>query len=130
MNQTLERKAKNFTIVLSKVKDGPDDYAQGDRSRFVPPDDHRFLWFTLTIRNDAPGVQTFNYDRCDVDDGGDRILPALVDQDSAINILVEDEEKLDPAEQVTRRLAFPYPEDRLPTRLSCGEAVFELVLKP
>ena len=61
---------------------------------------------------------------------GDRILPALVDQDAAINILVDDEEELDPAEEVTRRLAFPYPEDRLPTRLSCGEAVFELALKP
>ena len=130
MNQRIERKAKDFTIVLSKVKDGPNDYAQGDRSRFVPPDDHRFLWFTVTIRNDTSSARVFNYERCDLDDGGDRILPALVDQDAAINILVEDEETLDPAEEVTRRIAFPYPEDRLPKRLSCGEAVFELALEP
>jgi len=129
MNQTIERKAKDFTIALTKVKDGPNDYSRGDNSHFVPPDDHRFLWFTVTIRNDSPVAKTFNYDRCDVDDGGDRILPALVDKDAAINILVDGEDELDPQEQITRRMAFPYPEDRLPTRLTCGEAVFELTLK-
>jgi hypothetical protein len=37
-------------------------------------------------------------------------------------------EELDPGEEITRRLAFAYPEDRFPSRLSCGELVVELSL--
>jgi hypothetical protein len=129
MNQPVERKAKDWTIVLTKVTDGPDSYAQGDQSRYVPPDDHRFLWFTVTIRNAAPTPRTFNYQRCDVDEGGDRILPALVDKDSVINALADEEEEIGSGQQISRKLAFPYPEDRLPTKLSCGEIVIELPLK-
>ena len=129
LSQPMERKAKGVTLTLTKVKDGPNSYATGGRTDYVPPDDNRFLWFTITIRNDSGASSTFNYDRCGVDFGGDEILPALVDKDSAINILADKEEELGAGEEISRNLVFAYPEDRYPSRLTCGEAVFELSLK-
>ena len=52
--------------------------------------------------------------------------------DRAWVILSEIHDKRDdvkPGEVVTRRLVFSYPENRFPTRLTCGEAVLPLTLK-
>jgi hypothetical protein len=42
--------------------------------------------------------------------------------------MADKEEEIDAGEEVSRRLAFAYPDDHLPTRLSCGDLVFELAL--
>jgi hypothetical protein len=126
LNQRIERKAKQWALIVEHVNDGPDDYARGDNVHFVPPSGMRFLWFKVRLRNDASARRSFNYDRCDLDDGEDRILPALVDKDMFINVTVDDADELDPGEEITRKIAFAYPEDHLPTRLMCGEIAIEL----
>jgi hypothetical protein len=128
MNHPVEREAKGWHLVLETVKDGPNDYARGDNVHFVPPSDSRFLWFKIRLRNTESTRRAFNYDRCDLDSGSDAILPAIIDKDAIINIMADKVEELDPGEEITRRLAFAYPEDRFPSRLSCGELVVELSL--
>jgi hypothetical protein len=126
MNQPVERAAKGWRLVLEQVKDGPNSYARGDNVHFVPPDGARFLWFTIRLRNTESAARTFNYDRCDLDSGSDAILPALIDKNAFINIMADKEEELAPGEELSRRIAFAYPDDKLPSRLACGELVVEL----
>jgi len=125
MNQRVETKAKGWTLVLKKIKDGPDDYATGN-GHFVPPSGKRFLSFAVTLRNDEGTARLFNYSRCDLDVGPDRALPVLVDKDMVINVLADEEETLKPREELPRVLIFSYPNDRLPTRLACGELLINL----
>lgn len=126
MNQPVERQAKGWHMVLENVKDGPNSYARGDNVHFVPPDGMRFLWFTIRLQNTESTRRSFNYDRCDLDSGSDAVLPALIDKNAFINIMADKEEDLDPGEEISRRLAFAYPDDKLPTRLACGELIVEL----
>jgi hypothetical protein len=126
MNQPVERQAKGWHLVLETVKDGPSDYARGDNVHFVPPGGMRYLWFKIRLRNTESTRREFNYDRCDVDSGQDAILPAIIDKDAIINIMADKVEGLDPGEEITRRLAFAYPKDHLPSRLACGELVVQL----
>ncbi len=125
MNQRIETKAKGWTLVLKKIKDGPDDYAVGN-GHYVPPSHKRFLSFAVTLRNDERTARPFNYSRCDLDSGRDRELPVLVDKDMVINVLADEEEILNPKEELSRVLIFSYPDDHLPTRLACGELVINL----
>jgi hypothetical protein len=126
MNHPIERQEKGWHLVLEKVTDGPNSYARGDNVHFVPPSGSRFLWFTIRLRNTENTSRSFNYDRCDLDDGANARLPAIIDKDAFINITAAEEEELDPGEELTRKLAFAYPDDKFPTRLACGELVIAL----
>jgi hypothetical protein len=130
MNQRVEAKAKDWNIAVTEVSDGPNRYNMGGNVTYVPGDDERFLWVSVAIRNDRAAEQTFTYDRCGLDLDSREVLPSVVDR--AWVILSEIHDKQDdvkPGEVVTRRLVFSYPENRYPTRLTCGEAVLPLTLK-
>lgn len=129
MNKRVVHEAKGWHMALESVKAGPNDYARGDHVHFQPPSGSRFLWFTIRLKNVESTPKTFNWDRCDVDSGEDVLLPALVDTDALINIEAGKEEELSPGQELGRRLAFAYPDHKLPTRLACGELVFPLQLQ-
>lgn len=128
VNQRIEQRGGGWTITLLKLTDGPDTYSY-QNFRYEPGDDEKFLRATIEVRNDANVPRAFNYDRCDLDAGHQRLLPSLVDRDWVLNALADDVEDYDPGETKTRVLIFSYPEDQLPTRLACGEAVIALPLR-
>jgi hypothetical protein len=130
MNQRVEAKAKDWTIAVTEVSDGPNRYNMGGNVTYVPADDERFLWVSLSIRNDRAAAQTFTYDRCGIDLNSQEVLPSVVDRAWVILSEIHDkQDEMKPGEVVTRRLVFSYPESRLPTRLTCGEAVIPLKLQ-
>jgi len=127
LEQRVERSSGGWTVALTKLRDGPNAYERGNNVRNVPAAGTRFLWAWITLRNDQRTPQVFNYDRCDLDDGGSRVLPGLVDRATFVNLpLMDTTDQLDPAEQLERRLIFSFPVDRFPTRLACGDVVIPL----
>jgi hypothetical protein len=127
LNRPIESKAKEWTLVVDKLRDGPNSYGTGN-GHIEPESGARFLWFNVRLRNDAAVTRSFNYDRCDVDAGEERLLPSIVDRDIAINAEAPGVEELEPGEEITRILIFTYPEERMPTRLQCGELSIPLNL--
>jgi hypothetical protein len=110
-----------------KVTDGPNQYKANPNAIMVPGADRRFIWAHITLHNTQPVARKFNFDRCDLDDGQKAIVPAAIDIDSAlITGGVNREPELAPDETITRRLIFPYPENRSPTRLACAPMVIPL----
>ncbi len=127
MSTPVTSTAKQWNMQVLQVKDGPNSYARGDGH--CVPDSGRFLWVKIALTNQSGTARAFNYERCDLDDDGQRILPSLVDMDKVVNILVSDkEETLQPGETVGRNMVFAYPPRSYPTRLVCGELTFPLAL--
>jgi hypothetical protein len=129
MNQRVEAKAKDWTLGVTQVVDGPNRYNMGGNVTYVPGSDERFLWISVTVRNDRAAEQTFNYDRCGLDLDSKQVLPSIVDRDWVILSEIHDgQDNVKAGEVVNRRLIFSYPDNRYPTRLTCGEAVLPLKL--
>jgi hypothetical protein len=127
MNQSAQARAKQWTLVVDEVRDGPDAYGQGN-GHIEPESGARFLWFDIRLRNEAKTTRSFNYDRCDLDAGDQLLLPSIVDLDIAINAEASEVEEVEPDKEISRILIFTYPEGVLPTRLKCGELTIPLAL--
>ena len=127
MDKPISRAGDSWELTLRKLTDGPNQFNENPNSMIVPGRNHRFIWAHITLHNTQRVARKFNFDRCDLDDGQKLIVPAAIDIDSAfITGAVNREPELAPDETITRRLIFPYPEDRSPTRLTCLPMVFAL----
>jgi hypothetical protein len=120
------RAADGWTITVRRLKDGPNSFPMGAGVDFVPPDGHRLMYLTVTIRNDAPTKRDFSYEACDLDAGSEGVLPGLIDRDAAIHMLADKVESYAPGEERGRRLIYAYPMGVFPSRVKCGYSTFEL----
>jgi hypothetical protein len=119
------RQADGWTITVTRLKDGPNSFPMGAGVTFVPPDGHRLLFLTLSVRNDTGVKREFSWDACDLDAGAETVLPGMVDRDMAIHALADKVEDFDPGEARGRRLLYAYPGEGYPTRVKCGLSTFE-----
>jgi hypothetical protein len=126
MNQPVYRAGDAWEVILRKLTDGPNQYGPTPRSTAVPGANRRFIWAHITLHNTQPVARKFNFDRCDLDDGQERVVPAYVDIDAFITGATNREPELAPDETITRQLIFSFPEDRSPTRLACLPMVIPL----
>ena len=127
LNQPVHRDGDGWTVTVRKVTDGPNGVDQGD-VLFKPKKGDRFIWVALTLRNDQGKARKFSFDRCDLDMGSDVIVPGIVTHDMAIGYLSNfpREPQLAAGESIDRRLIYPYPKGRSPTRLRCAPMAFAL----
>ena len=125
-DRPVTRAADGWTITVSKLQDGPNSFPMGAGVTFYPADGTRLLFLTVKIRNDTRTKREFSYDACDLDAGGDVVLPGLIDRGAAIHALADKVESYDPGEERGRRLLYSYPGGGYPTRVKCGLSTFEL----
>jgi len=127
LDKPVYRTGDSWELILRKVTDGPNQYNPNPNSIVSPGPERRFIWAHITLHNTQRVARKFNFDRCELDDGEQAILPALIDIDAAlITGAVNREPELAADETITRRLIFPYPESRSPTRLTCAPMVIPL----
>jgi hypothetical protein len=119
--------ADGWSLNIDALTDGPDGFAvSGMPSKsYTPADGERFFRLRISLRNDGPGPREFNFDRCDLDDGRNAIVPALI-ATAPITVEADRASKLRSGESVERWLVFSYPRNRSPTRLSCAPMVIRL----
>jgi len=125
VNHPQSRQGDDWSLILRLLTDGPARWSSGD-VRHVPARGERFIWAHVTLRNDRMVPRRFNFDRCDLDDGRDVVVPVLVDADSFMSAAASRDPVLGPGETITRKLVFAYPETRSPTRLQCAPMVIPL----
>jgi hypothetical protein len=117
---SIKNQGDGWTVDLTEVRDGPNSYQHGT-VRYHPESGERLIWVGLTLTNATPAPRRFNFEACELDLGSEAALPGLVTYTVVMaNSVMDKEIEVAPNEAVKRYLAFPYPKDRLPTRLSCG----------
>ena len=89
--------------MVRKLTDGPNGIDQGDVI-IKPKKGDRFIWVSLTLRNDSGQARKFNFDRCDLDMGANVVLPGVVTHDMSIGYLSDmgRAPALDPRESIER----------------------------
>ena len=126
MEQPINRQGDGWTLVVRKVTDGPNGVDTGNVA-YTPKKGDRFIWVSITLRNDQRQARKFNFDRCDLDRGTDAIVPGFVNHDMfGYAVEMNREPELAPGESIDRRLIFPYPKVQSPTRLTCAPMVIPL----
>lgn len=127
LDQPVDRRGDDWSVTVRKITNGPSSIDTGNIV-YRPERGERFVWVTLTLRNDQSQPRKFSFDRCDLDAGGDVILPSFVTHDFPIGYAtpLNREPELGPGQSTDRRLVYAYPKDRSPTRLQCAPMVFPL----
>jgi hypothetical protein len=125
INTPMPRQGDDWDLTLTKVTDGPNSFNEGGSLIHKPADGDRFIFAHITLHNRSRAPRKFSFDRCDLDDGNNAVLPAIV----SLAILNGDgnhEPELAADETIDRRVIFSYPEHRSPSRLRCAPMEFPL----
>jgi hypothetical protein len=120
VEQDIQRQSDGWTVVFHKLADGPDGFTSRDAVNYHPTSGQRFLWVTLSVRNDAPSARQFRFDNCGLDQGGTAYLPLYVGMNFGTQAEITAAPELAAGEEITRKLAYGYPEGKLPDRLLCS----------
>jgi hypothetical protein len=125
IDQPVHRAGDSWDFTLRKLTDGPNSY-NAENVVYRPVKGERFIWAHITLHNQQQQPRKFNFDRCELDDGEQTILPAKVDFDAFATHEANREPEMAPDETITRKLIFAYPRNRSPTRLTCLPMVIPL----
>jgi hypothetical protein len=82
MNQRVENRARDWTLAVREVSDGPNSISFHNINP-VPGDDVRFLRVFVTLRNDVAQKRTWNWPRCGLDHGDEEILANIIQNRNA-----------------------------------------------
>jgi hypothetical protein len=121
LEQDIRRASDGWTVTFHKLADGPNRFTTRDATDYHPAGGERFLWVTLSVRNDAGTARQFSFDSCalDLGAGAGASLPLYVGMNLGYQAQITKTPELDAGEEITRKLAFGYPEGKLPERLVC-----------
>jgi len=119
LEQDIHRASDGWTVTFHKLDDGPNRFTSRDAVDYHPTDGERFLWVTLSVRNDAPTARQFSFDSCALDLNDGASLPLYVGMNLGYQAQITKTPELAAGEEITRKLAFGYPENKLPDRLVC-----------
>lgn len=125
ISQPIQREGDGWGFTLRKLTNGPDRFHPGGNVSYVAASGQRFIWAHVTLHNRGPAPRKFSFDRCDLDAGSDAYVPSIVSF-AMLNNDGEHEPQLAAGETIERRLIFPFPTDRSPTRLQCAPMVIPL----
>jgi hypothetical protein len=119
LEQDIQRQNDGWTIVFHKLADGPNGFTSRGATDYHPESGERFLWVTLSVRNDAASARQFPFDSCALDMGSNTYLPLYVGMNFGTQAEVTKTPDLAAGEEITRKVAYGYPEGRFPEHLIC-----------
>jgi hypothetical protein len=119
VKRDVQRQSDGWTVVFHELLDGPNAFTTRSAVKHVPKSGERFLWVILSVQNDRAGARTFPFDACALEMGDDASLPLYVGLNLGTSAEMDETPELAPGERITRKLAFGYPDGRLPQRLVC-----------
>jgi hypothetical protein len=119
VEQDIQRQSDGWTVVFHKLADGPNGFTTRNAINYHPESGQRFLWVTLSVRNDGRVAREFPFDSCALNLGSTAYLPLYVGMNLGTQAEMSKEPELSPGEEITRKLAYGYPEGQVPDRLIC-----------
>ena len=78
ISSDIERRADEWTIVLQRLRDGPNQIQPMGYTVYEAPSGERLIHAYLKLRNDSRQSRLFGYDSCDLDLGEERVVPGLI----------------------------------------------------
>lgn len=120
VKQDIKRQSDGWTIVFHELDDGPDSFTTRDAYQMSPPSGQRFLWVILSVHNDGAKARAFSFDSCNLPLAGAVSLPVYVGMNFGTSAETTKAPELAAGEEITRKLAFGYPEGQLPDRITCA----------
>jgi len=119
LEQDIKRQSDGWTLTFHKLADGPNGFTSNDAIDYHPTSGQRFIWVTLSVRNDALRPREFSFESCAINQGDTAYLPLYVGMNFGYQAQITKTPTLDAGEEITRKLAFGYPEGIAPERLIC-----------
>ena len=119
LEQDIKRQSDGWTVTFHKLADGPNGFTSNDAIQYHPTSGQRFLWVTLSVRNDARSSRQFSFESCAINQGDTAFLPLYVGMNFGYQAQITKTPVIDAGEEITRKLAFGYPEGIAPERLIC-----------
>ena len=119
LEQDIKRQSDGWTLTFHKLADGPNGFTSRDAIDYHPTSGQRFLWVTLSVRNDALRSRQFSFESCAINQGDTAYLPLYVGMNFGYQAQITKTPVLEANEEITRKLAFGYPEGVAPERLIC-----------
>lgn len=120
VKEDIRRQSDQWTVVFHELTDGPNGFTTRGAVNIRPKSDQRFLWVVLSVKNEAAGAREFPFDSCALDLGAEgSSLPLYVGMNLGTSAETSTAPTLDPGEEITRKVAYGYPEGQFPTRLVC-----------
>ena len=110
LEQDIKRQSDGWTVTFHKLADGPNGFTSNDAVQYHPTSGQRFLWVTLSVRNDALRSRQFSFESCAINQGDTAYLPLYVGMNFGYQAQITKTPVLDAGEEITRKLAFGYPE--------------------
>jgi len=125
LNAPVSKSANGWGITLGQAKEGPDEYA-GDVGSVFAGTGEKLIWALVTVKNDGPQEETFDYDSCLLEGKGESRQILVVDKHGEVLAPAERAEAIAPGQERTRQLIYSYPKDQRPTRMKCGAIVLPI----
>jgi len=119
LEQDIKRQSDGWSVTFHKLTDGPNGFTTNDATNFHPSKDQRFLWVTLSVRNDLRTARQFTFDSCALTDGDTNYLPLYVGMNFGTSAQTAKSTGFGGYEEIKRKLAFGFPKDKFPDRLVC-----------
>lgn len=121
MNNPVSKTAEGWSITLSQVKEGPDEYIGEGGILVAAESGDKLVWTLVTVKNPGNEEQTFAYDNCFLEGNGVARRPVVVDRhaNTEFNQAADRSEAIAPGKDVTRQVIYSFPEKQHPTRMTC-----------
>jgi hypothetical protein len=119
LKEDIRRQSDGWTVTFHELTDGPNRFTTRNATDYTPKSGERFLWAVVSIHNDGAAARQFSWDSCGLDIGEGVSLPLYVGMNLGTQAQVSASPELAAGEEITRKLAFGYPENRFPDKLVC-----------
>jgi hypothetical protein len=119
VKEEIRRQSDGWTVTFHELTDGPNGFTTRNSTEFSPKSGERFLWVVLSVHNDGAARRQFTFDSCGLDTGDGVSLPLYVGLNLGTSAQVSPTPELAAGEEITRKLAFGYPEKKFPDKLVC-----------
>jgi hypothetical protein len=126
MNTPVSKTADGWTITLSEVKDGPDEYVGEGGVLVAPGDQQKLIWALVTVRSNLGEEETFSWETCVLLGKGEARQPSVVDRYAQANSAADRSESFDPGQERTRQLVYTFAKDQRPSAVKCGKIVLPI----
>jgi hypothetical protein len=119
VKEDVRRQSDGWTVTFHELLDGPNGYTARNSVEFTPKSGERFLWVVLSVRNDGRAPREFTFDSCGLNLDEGVSLPLYVGLNLGTSAQVSPTPELAAGEEITRKLAFGFPEKKFPDKLVC-----------
>lgn len=119
VKKDIQRQSNGWTITFHRLDDGPDSFTTFGATQYSTDSDAHLIWVILSVKNDAPKARVFAFNQCNLRMVSNGVTASYVGLNFGTSAETSEKPELAAGEEITRKLAFVYPEGQVPSRMVC-----------